>query len=158
MTLDNAKEVFADLAQAKLRMVKRAAAAEVKLARIKEELGEANRADEAAVAEAEALLTGYIQGHRDQFRKPRQVKTEFGRFGLRDATRLQVDDEDALVEALMDLGYDDCMQVRRSIVKDAVVARIQGGEMLPGARVLDGDLVTYTVDKALVDAAAGEAE
>jgi len=156
LTLDDARAAFADLAQARLRMERRAAAAECRIATIKAGLAAGNAEDDAALQAAEARLTAFILAHPEQFRKPRQVRTEFGRFGLRDATRLEVTDEDRLIEALMEAGYDDCMEVRRRVVKDKVRERIAGGERLPGVRVETGDLVTYTIDRALIDKARGE--
>ena len=155
-TLDDAKATFRDLAQATLRMERRAAGAEVRIAAIKDKLALDNHADAEVRAVAEASLSAFILAHRDMFKRPRQVATEFGRFGLRDATRLEVDDAEALVEALMDLGYEDCIETRRSLAKAAIRKRIEGGELIPGARILSGDLATYTVDKALMDQAREE--
>jgi hypothetical protein len=73
-----------------------------------------------------------------------------------DANKADAALREALVEALMDLGYEDCIETRRSLAKAAIKKRIEGGELIPGARILSGDLATYTVDKALVDAAREE--
>jgi len=153
MTLDDAKAAFADLAQAQLRVERRAAAAEVKIATIKARLVDDNAVDGAIVKVAAERLTAFILANRPLFEQPRQVKTEYGRFGLRDATRLEVQCEDVLIEALLDRGYDDCLVTRRTLVKDRIRTRIEAGEDLPGVRVLTGDVATYTVDKALVEEA-----
>ena len=153
MTMADAESAFADLAQAALRIERRNAMAEVRIAKIKAALGEENALDAALVGEAENVLTQYVLSHPDQFQKPRQRATEFGKFGLRTATRLDVADEDAALEALLDLGYDDCIQVIRKLDKPSITKRIQGGEGIPGCDVRTGDLLTYTVDRALRDEA-----
>ena len=158
MTMDGAKAVFARLAQATLRMERRAAAAEVRIAAVKAKLAEDNAGDAAEVAEAEGTLAAFILGNKGMFAKPRQVKTEFGKFGLRDATRVDIDDEEALVEALLENGYDDCLETVRRPVKDAILKRLEAGEALPGCAKVAGELVTCKVDRALVDEARKGAE
>jgi len=153
MTMADAEQAFAELAQATLRMERRNAMAEVKIASIKAALAESNAADAAEVAAAEGIVQQYVLTHPDEFKRPRQRQTEFGKFGLRTATKVAVLDEDETIMALMDLGYDDCMQVQRKLDKAEIAKRIQGGEHIPGCSVESGDLLTYTIDKALRDAA-----
>lgn len=157
LTLDDAKSAFADLAQATLRREKRAAAIEVRIAALKARLADDNAPDDAAIAAAEARLTAYILANPGQFRRPRQVRTEFGRFGLRDATRVDVRDEPALIAALLDAGHDDCLVTRRALVRDALRKHLEAGETLPGCTLATGDVATYTVDKALIEQAREEA-
>jgi len=150
MTLDDAREAFARLAQATLRIERRAAMAEVRIANVKRDLDTANAEDAAALRQAEAALTEYILAHQDEFKKPRQVTTQYGRFGLRTATALHVEDDAALLAALMELGYPDCFETSTRLVKPAISKRLADGEALPGARLASGELATYSVDKALI--------
>lgn len=158
MTMADAEADFAELAQATLRMERRAAMAEVRIAQIKDRLVADNAPDMARVKEAEARITQYVMTHRDEFERPRQHATDFGKFGLRTPPpRLQVADEETAIEALLDLGYDDCVQTVHKLDKPAVTKRIQAGELIPSCTVETGEVATYTVDRALVKQAREEA-
>lgn len=98
---------------------------------------------------AEQRLAGYILGHRDQFVKPRTHRNPDGEFGLRTATRLEITDEDALIEHILDNGYDDCIKIKRSLVKAAITKRLEKEKLL-GARLDTGEIAFCKVNSALV--------
>jgi len=162
LTLDDARGLFEDLARAQVRIWRRTAAAEDRLAAIKSRLDQDNQEDAATVAAAAGTLREFILANKDLFLKPRKVKTPFGTFGLETERELEITDEDALLQALLERGYDDCLKTTHSIMKKPVTVRIQeDGEQFPGCRVLEGDVAKYKVDRSLADevdlTAAGQA-
>lgn len=152
MTLDDARGQFESLARAQIRMWKRQAAFDDRVAALKSKLDEDNTEDAAAVAAAAGFLREFILANKEHFVKPRKVKTPFGTFGLETEKELEILDEDALLQAILDRGYDDCMAVTRKILKKPITTRIQeDGEQFPGCRVLEGDVAKYKVDRSLAD-------
>jgi phage host-nuclease inhibitor protein Gam len=151
MTLDDARGVFEDLARAQILIWKRQAAFDDKVAALKSRLEEETAEARAAVAAGAAALRDFILAHKELFQKPRKVKTPFGTFGLETECELQVLDENALIEAILDRGYDDCVKTERSVLKKPVAARIDAGETFPGCKVLEGDVAKYKVDRSLAD-------
>jgi hypothetical protein len=104
-----------------------------------------------------AAIAAFVDNNRALFEKPRTRKNDQGEYGLRTATELCITDQDALLEALMDRGYDTCMEVVRKPVKSAIRDRLNDGETLPGCTVNTGDTVVCKVSKALLDEARQEA-
>jgi hypothetical protein len=103
----------------------------------------------------ERELASYIEAHKDQFVKPRQVSTDFGKFGLRTLPPdVLIDDEPALIQRCLDDGYEDCLLVVRKPIKAALKTRLEAGQTLPGARLREGyEEATYTVAKHLIESA-----
>lgn len=151
-SLDDAKRVFCRLANASIQIARIRAQAEARIATIKRETQEREADHAASVAECEELLRGFILAHPAAFTKPRQVKTEWGAFGLRTLPPdVVVSDEAALIAAALDLGYDDIIKTVRSPVKPAIKARLESGEKLPGVTLREGyEEASYTVAKHLI--------
>lgn len=107
-------------------------------------------------AQAEELLgkiAHFIGAHGGLFKSPRTRKLDVCEYGLRTATELIIDNEDALLNLLMDRGYDDCMQTVRSVAKSNVRARLSAGEEIPHCHMNSGDTVVAKVSKALLNEA-----
>jgi hypothetical protein len=100
------------------------------------------RGEMAAIRER---LVAFVSANRQLFEKPRTDKSPLGEFGLRTATELVIQDEEALVQSILERGYDDCMEVVRRPVKSALRKRIEAGETFPGAQVNTGDTVVCKV-------------
>lgn len=149
--LDAAKFLFADYARTDLEIAKRRAASDVRIARLKAEY----EADVANLQEARAeqlrYLTAYILANRDKFEDPRSVKTDFGKFGLRDVSNLEVTDEAAVLAWAKNHGIDDVTKTTTALVKPAITKRLKCGDRIPGARIVRGEEVFATVDSALLD-------
>jgi len=103
-------------------------------------------------------LAQYIMAHSERFEKPRKRKTPDGTYGLHTSTRLCVDNEDLLIEALCDRGYTECIKrVKHKLVKPAIVRLLTAGETLPGATLEVGEIAHCKVHKALIDEARNAA-
>lgn len=158
MTIDDAKILFEDLARATIRNWRRQAVADDRIAAIKSKLAADSADDTAQIAAAACELRNFILANRDQFQKPRKVKTQFGTFGLEIEKELEIADEDVLMQILLEHGYDDCWKTTRSLLKKPIADRIAAGETFPGCRILEGDVAKYKVDRALLDEVAVVAE
>jgi phage host-nuclease inhibitor protein Gam len=159
MTLEGAKQCLEQIAHAECRIASKRARYEKTIAAAKSRC-EAETADDTRhIQDREQLLTAFILGHAELFTKPRAVKTEFGSFGLRTVSNVEVYDEEALLQLAADNGYGDVVETVRRLRKDAVRKRLEAGEDLPGARVSRGEEAFYKIDKSLLESAttlAGE--
>jgi hypothetical protein len=72
-------------------------------------------------------------------------------------THLDVRNEEALLDFLLDRGYDDCTRVKRTILEEKVRERIEGGESVPGCIIAEEEVPQIKIDQALVDAAGERA-
>ena len=146
-----AKILFAEIARLELEIAKRSAANEVRIARLKAD----HDADIAPLVENRSDLlsdlTTFILAHRDQFKDPRSVKTDFGKFGLRDVSNLDVFDEAAVMAWAKNHAIDDVVKTTTSLVKPAITKRLKCGDLIPGAKIIRGEEVFATVDRALLD-------
>jgi phage host-nuclease inhibitor protein Gam len=158
MTMDDAKANMQAIALATVRVKVHQAKAEKRLAEIKAATLEKVTEDLALIDTLKEALGAYIGAHKDEFQKPRTVKTEFGEFGLRTVTELLMKDKEAVLQALMEAGYQDCVETVHSPVKDAIRKRLEAGEVIPGAVINSGDTVVCRVNSDLVSCALKEVE
>ena len=86
-------------------------------------------------------LTEYITANRGQFKKPRKVKCDGGSFGLQEAKGIVITDESELMEHLLENGYDDCYEIKRTPIKKALEERLKAKCSLPGVTLAKGDTV-----------------
>jgi len=153
--LEEAKAVFARLARGTIEAAKIRAQAEARIARIKAEAAEREAPIASAIAADEATLRAFILAHPEHFKKPRQVATDWGKFGLRTLPPdVLISDEPRLVQVLLENGYEDCFETVHKPVKAGLKTRLEAGEKLPGATLREGyEEAIYTVAKALIEEA-----
>lgn len=156
-TMADAENTMQQLAHVEARLEKSRAKYELRIAQIKSRHLEEINEDSIIQAELEKRLTGYVMANQDRFTKPRMHKTDFGEFGLRTVSNLEITDPNALEQALQENGYDDCYEIITSLKKSAVRKRIEAGEIIAGAEVSTGVRASYRVLKSLLDAARQEA-
>jgi hypothetical protein len=152
-SLDEAKTVFTDLAQAELALAKADAAFEHRIGRLKADHAARTEPDRRRREEKAAALCAFIEANKPLFARPRKVRTDLGAFGLQEVSDLVVTDEPALLKALADRRYEDCFKLLVRPLKPAIKARLEAGETLPGCHVRSGDTAVYKVDKTLLDEA-----
>jgi phage host-nuclease inhibitor protein Gam len=158
LNLDGAKVCLEQIAHAECRIASQRARYEKAIAKAKSRFEEETAADTRLIQERAAMLRDFILAHRDQFQKPRAVKTEFGSFGLRAVSNVAITDEAALVQFARDQGYTELIETITRIRKETVRVRLELGEIVPGAAVARGDEAFYKVDKALLETATTLAE
>jgi phage host-nuclease inhibitor protein Gam len=158
-SLSDARTVLATLSQLKAGIAYEEALAEKEAARIALECDKRTADMRAAVAEKESALLKFIVANKQHFKRPRKIKIEgVGNFGLQSATKVKVLSADSLLAWLMEHGYEDCMKVKRSVVKKAIAKRIEEGCKVPYVTSSSGDIAVYTIDKSLLDAARKRAK
>jgi len=147
----DAIRVHADLAQVEIRMAVAAARTEKAVAELKAKHMERIQSDSARAGELREVLAGWIMANKPVFAAKRKIVTDFGSFGLQSVSELQIADEPALVEHLLEQGYEDCLKVVRTPIKPAIKARIEAGETMPGCHIRDGDTAVYKVSKTIIE-------
>jgi phage host-nuclease inhibitor protein Gam len=155
-TLDEAKEVFGKLAQREIRLAQIRAGAEARIATIKSD-AEAKCADhQAALDVLRQSLSDYVLGHPDEFAKPRQVVTDWGRFGRRTRPpEVVIDNEEVVLEVCRRNKWHECIEVVYKLLKPALKKRIAATDSgILGARLVEGtEQIDYTIAKHLLDSA-----
>lgn len=154
--LDSASDLFNRLAKSVLTLEAKNASFERRIADLKTTHEHITAELKASIQDDAAELTAFIDANRHLFASPRKVQTSLGAFGLQKVSDLVVLDQEALLTALFERGYDDCFKTTRSAIKPAIRKRIAAGESLPGAAIREGDTAVYTVDRALINQAREE--
>ncbi len=151
MTVAEADAMFQRLAMLEINIKRSAAAADKKIAEIKEK--HANETDSARREYNDLCkeLDGYILANKDRFIKPRQRQTEFGKYGLRTATALKITDEDAVVRSSDELKLA-LYSTKKTVDKKAVEKALSDGMKISGAVIESGDIASFSVEKKLMDA------
>ncbi len=135
VTLSAATGMMEALAHCACRMAIVQAKKAKKIAEIESQFADASKADK---AEAELLtlkLKAFCTANPHLFEKPRKMKTPFGEFGLQSVSDLSIDNAEALIQALMLAGYEECWKTETKIVKENVRTRMENGEEFPGATI-----------------------
>lgn len=153
MNLDGAKECLAQIAHAECRIASKRARYEKAIALAKSRFEEESAGDTRLIQERAAQLRDFILANSGLFQKPRACKTEFGSFGLRAVSNVEISDADYLVQWARDNGYTELIETVTRIRKETVRVRLELGELVPGASIARGDEAFYKVDKALLETA-----
>jgi phage host-nuclease inhibitor protein Gam len=157
MDAATADGVMARLARTETSIELHKARANSKIATIKAELTERIGPLEAERDGLGAALRQFIESFRSLFSKPRKRKTEAGEYGLQTVTSVEITDEEALIERLLEHGCFDCIETVHKIKKSALKKRIDGGESFPGVAVSSGDTAVYKVNPELIRDAVNRA-
>jgi phage host-nuclease inhibitor protein Gam len=149
-TMDEAAEVFNQIARTEIQIIKIKAQAENQIATIKAKT-EARMAEVAPdLADQQAALVDFINDHQELFKKPRMHKTSFGGFGLRAASNLEIDDAETVLDFVIDQDMSNCFEVSHKLAKGGLKAAIEAGTAIPGAHIAKGLIVKYAVDTSLI--------
>ena len=95
-------------------------------------------------------LTGYILANPERFIKPRQHVTDYGKYGLRQAARLEITDEEA-VKASVRLLNIPALLIIEKLDKKVLEKAISDGIRLNGCKMQQGEIASYTVARALLE-------
>lgn len=105
----------------------------------------------------EAKLTAWILEHPDRFEAPRKRVTVWGSYGMRAASRIDVDDDDRAIAWLRDNKMYEALKITRKIDRKGLRKVLAGGATVPGCRIADGEIATYEIDKTFLARAKQEA-
>jgi hypothetical protein len=156
-SVDDADQLFRDLAVLTKTLRLKDARQELRIAKLQEEHNALTADLRAAIAATKERLVQFVAAHQPLFDEPRTRKSEFGEYGLRTATEVVIEDEEALLEELMERGYEDCFETVRTPVKSAIKRRLVAEETLPHVSLNRGNTVVCKVAPALLRQAEEEA-
>ena len=150
MTVADADALFREIALLTVRIEKIAAGYEKRIAEMK---AAANRETEGLEADLHgkvAVLTAYIQNNPERFVKPRQHQTDYGKYGIRTVSNLEIVDEEAVKLAVKAQGIP-ALVVTEKLDKKALEKAISDGQTIDGCELRRGEIASYTVAKALLE-------
>ena len=152
-TMDEARAVFNQLAQLEILNEKILAQAESQVAKIKDKAEARILIECAELPELKAKLARFIETHKNEFKKPRNVKTSFGQFGLQKASKVEITNKKNCLEYLDAAEMTDCLKISTKIDRAGLKAALEAGTFVDGAELKKGDIAHYRVSKALLDEA-----
>ena len=150
MTVQEADALFQEIALLTVRIEKTKANYEKKIAELKAAAGRETEAPEAELREKVAVLSAYINANPERFVKPRQHQTDYGKYGFRSATKLEITDEEAVKLTVKALGIP-ALTVIEKLDKKALEKAISDGQTVDGCELRRGEIASYTVAKALLE-------
>ena len=149
-SIEESDRAMARIAALETRKETAKARANQKIATIRADLQDRlSRIDE-ELAPLTRRITNFILRHLDLFQSPRKRKTESGSYGLQKVTEVDIEDEQALIDDLLDKGYHDCVEIIRRPVKSRIKDRLKDGERIRGCGLHQGDTAVYKVDPQLI--------
>ena len=150
MTVDQADKLFQEIALLTVELNRIRAGYETKIAELKAAAERDTEQPETELKKLEQELTGYILANPERFIKPRQHVTDYGKYGLRQAVRLEITDEEA-VKASVRLQNIPALLVIEKLDKKALEKAISDGIKLNGCEMQQGEIASYTIAKALLE-------
>lgn len=151
MTIEDGDRLFGELAVLEVRILAKTSSADKRIAEIKQKTAEDTAELESLLARKQEELKEYIKAHPERFEKPRMRKTEFGKYGLRSAEKIVVDDPEAVIRYADDMGLEDLYEVQRKVTAGKVKDALAAGVKVPGVRKISGEVASYTVDRAATE-------
>ena len=150
MTVPQADALFQEIALLTVKIEKTKAQYEKRIAELKAAAGRDTEAPEAELREKVAELTAYIQATPERFIKPRQHATDYGKYGVRTVSNLEITDEEAVKLAVKAQGIP-ALIVSEKLDKKALEKAISDGLSIDGCELRRGEIASYTVAKALME-------
>jgi len=150
MTAEDADRVFQKLAEVTLAATSAAAHYDNRVANIKAEAALFREEYMKILKPFERQLEDYITAHPERFAKPRMRQTEFGKYGLRSVTNLEITDETAVMISVKAQGIQAVI-VTEKLDKKALEKAISDGRQITGCEIRTGVIVKYDIKKELLD-------
>ena len=150
MTVEDGDRLFGELAVLEVRILAKTSSADKRIAEIKQKTAEDTAELESLLARKQEELKEYIKAHPERFEKPRMRKTEFGKYGLRSADKIAVEDEEAVIRYADDMGLD-LYKTTKKVVAEKIKEALAEGKNVPGIRKITGEVASYNVDRAATE-------
>lgn len=150
MTVQQADALFQEIALLTVKIEKTKASYEKRIAELKAAAGRETEAPEAELREKVATLNHYILANPERFLKPRQHQTDYGRYGVRTVSNLEITDEEAVKAAVKENAIPALLVIEK-LDKKALEKAIGDGLSIPGCEMRRGEVASYTVAKALME-------
>ena len=150
ISVEQADELFANIAMLTVQINKVKAAYEKRIADLKAAYDEQTAGPKKLLEEAEKMLKDYILANPYRFIKPRQRQTEYGKYGLRTVANLEIINEEDVKAACAAQGIDAVIYIER-LDKKALEKALADGAAIPGCEIRSGEVASYTVTKSLLE-------
>ena len=150
MTVQQADALFQEIALLTVKIEKTKAQYEKRIAELKAAAGRETEAPEAELREKVAVLNHYILANPERFIKPRQHQTDYGRYGVRTVSNIEITDEEAVKLAVKAQAIPALVVIEK-LDKKALEKAIGDGLSIPGCEMRRGEVASYTVAKALME-------
>ena len=150
MSVQEADALFREIALLTVKISKIEAGFEKRIADLKAAANFETGGMKADLRNKTALLTAYIQANPERFIKPRQHQTDYGKYGVRTVSNLEITDEEAVKLAVKALGIP-ALVVTEKLDKKALEKAISDGQTIDGCELRRGEIASYTVSKALLE-------
>lgn len=150
MTAEEADALFQQIAETEIAAAAEAAQYEKELAAVKSRAADAQAQHAAILRPLRDRLTAYINARPERFAKPRMRKTEWGSYGLRSVTNVEIVDEMAAMISVKAQGIPAVVMTEK-LDKKALEAAISDGKAISGVEIRTGEIAKYIVTKALLD-------
>ena len=150
MSVQEADALFREIALLTVKISKIEAGFEKRIADLKAAAHFETGGMKADLRNKTALLTAYIQANPERFIKPRQHQTDYGKYGVRTVSNLEITDEEAVKLAVKAQGIP-ALVVTEKLDKKALEKAISDGQSIDGCELRRGEIASYTVAKALME-------
>jgi len=152
MTVAQADELFRRIAMNTIRIKEINAGYESRIAAQKAAAEQEIKPLQQDLDRLAAELNRYIRTHPERFIKPRQHVTDYGKYGLRSVSKLEIVDEEA-VKASIRRENIPALTVIERLDKKALEKALSEGKEIKGCEFRTGETAGYTVSRTLTDAA-----
>lgn len=151
MTIEEADELFQKVALLEIQREKIHANYEKKIADLKLNCERELETISLELEYSSQELSAYILANPERFVKPRQRKTEYGQYGLRNVSSIRILDASS---AIMDVKAQKipAIVITEKLDKKALEKAILSGKNISGVIVEKGEIASYKVTKALEEA------
>ncbi len=150
MTVERVNALFRSIALLTVRRDKIKAACEKRIADLKAAADRELDPLDAELKDMAAELAAYIDHNSDRFIKPRQRVTDYGKYGLRTVSNLEIVDEE-LAKANVRARGIPALVVTEKLDKKALEKAISDEKEIDGVEFRTGEIASYTVAKALAE-------
>lgn len=150
MSVEDADSVMREIAEAETSIAELKAKAERRIADAKAEYADQTESLELIIRQRAAVLERYIAAHPERFAKPRARRSNWGEYGLRSVSSIEIEDIAALTR-YAERHHLAVLRIETTLDRKAVAAELAKGVELPGVCRVSGERAFYKVSKALID-------
>ena len=150
MTVEQADALFREIALITVRINRVKANYEKKIADLKTAAELTLGPDEAELERLSQELRNYIQSNPERFIRPRQHLTDYGKYGVRTAVKLEITDEETVKNEVRRQGIP-ALTLIEHLDRKALEKAISEGKTIAGCELCRGEIASYTVSKALLE-------
>ena len=150
MTVAQADELFRNIAMNTIRIKKINAEYENRIAAQKAAAERETKPLREELDHLVADLDQYIRFHPERFIKPRQHVTDYGKYGLRTVSSLEILDEEAVKASIRTENIPALIVIER-LDKKALEKALSEGKAIQGCEFRTEETVSYTLIRALTE-------